>query len=84
MNKLRILLADDHVMIRDGLKLLVNSQPDMEVVGEAGDGRVALQLAQELLPDVVVKHISTRRSPKRLSATSSADAARAAHPPKRL
>ncbi len=58
MNKLRILLAEDHETIRDGLKLLVNSQPDMETVGEADNGRVAVQLAQELLPDVVVMDVS--------------------------
>jgi DNA-binding NarL/FixJ family response regulator len=58
MNKLRILLAEDHETIRDGLKLLVNSQPDMEVVGEANNGLVALQLAQQLLPDVVVMDVS--------------------------
>ena len=58
MSKLRILLAEDHETIRDGLKLLVNSQPDMETVGEADNGRVALQLAQELVPDVVVMDVS--------------------------
>jgi two-component system response regulator NreC len=58
MYKLRILLAENHETIRDGLKLLVNSQPDMEIVGEADNGRVALQLAQELLPDVVVMDVS--------------------------
>jgi len=58
MDKLRILLAEDHETIRDGLKLLVNSQPDMEIVGEADNGRVALQLAQQLLPDVVVMDVS--------------------------
>jgi DNA-binding NarL/FixJ family response regulator len=58
MNKLRILLAEDHETIRDGLKLLVNSQPDMEIVGEAANGRVAVQLAQQLLPDVVVMDVS--------------------------
>ena len=58
MNKLRILLAEDHETIRDGLKLLVNSQPDMETVGEADNGRVAVRLAQELLPDVVVMDVS--------------------------
>ncbi len=58
MTKLRILLAEDHEMIRDGLKLLVNAQPDMEIVGEAANGRVAVQLAQELLPDVVVMDVS--------------------------
>ncbi|HEX7176470.1 MAG TPA: response regulator transcription factor, partial [Pyrinomonadaceae bacterium] len=58
MNKLRILLAEDHETIRDGLKLLLNAQPDMEVVGEAANGRVAVQLAQQLLPDVVVMDVS--------------------------
>lgn len=58
MNKLRILLAEDHETIRDGLKLLVNSQPDMEVVGAAANGRVAVQLAQQLVPDVVVMDVS--------------------------
>lgn len=58
MGKLRILLAEDHETIRDGLRLLVNSQDDMEVVGEAPNGRVAVQLAQELLPDVVVMDVS--------------------------
>jgi two-component system response regulator NreC len=58
MNKLQILLAEDHETIRDGLKLLVNSQPDMEIVAEADNGRVALQLAQEFLPDVVVMDVS--------------------------
>lgn len=58
MSTLRIVLADDHVMLRDGLKSLVNAQPDMEVVGEADDGRAALAKAQELRPDVVVMDIS--------------------------
>jgi len=58
MNKLRIILAEDHETIRDGLKLLVNSRPDMEVVGEADNGRTALQLAEEFSPDVVVMDIS--------------------------
>jgi DNA-binding NarL/FixJ family response regulator len=58
MNKLRILLAEDHETVRDGLKLLVSSQPDMEVVAEANNGRIAVQLAQELLPDVVVMDVS--------------------------
>jgi DNA-binding NarL/FixJ family response regulator len=58
MAKLRVLLADDHAIIRDGLKLLVESQPDMTIVGEAGDGSSAVALAQTLLPDVVVMDIS--------------------------
>ena len=58
MNKLRILLAEDHETIRDGLKLLLNSQSDMEVVGEADNGRAAVHLAEQFLPDVVVMDIS--------------------------
>jgi DNA-binding NarL/FixJ family response regulator len=58
MTKLRILLADDHQTVREGLKLIVNSQADMEVVGEAGDGRLAVARAMELLPDVVVMDVS--------------------------
>ncbi len=58
MNKLRVLLAEDHETIRDGLKLLINSAPDMEIIGEAENGRIALQLASKLLPDVVVMDIS--------------------------
>ena len=58
MNKLRIFLADDHEVIREGLRLLVNSQPDMEVVGEAADGREAAARVGELLPDVAVLDIS--------------------------
>jgi DNA-binding NarL/FixJ family response regulator len=58
MNKLRILLAEDHETIRDGLKLLVNSQPEMEVVAEANNGQTAIQLSQQFLPDVVVMDVS--------------------------
>ena len=58
MSTLRIVLADDHVMLRDGLKSLVGAQADMEVVGEAADGRDALAKARELQPDVVVMDIS--------------------------
>jgi len=58
MNKLRVFLADDHAVLREGLKALVNMQPDMEVVGEASNGRSAWQKARELLPDVVVMDVS--------------------------
>ena len=56
--KLRVLLADDHPIVRTGLKTLVDAQSDMEVVGEAADGRVAWELAVELRPDVVVMDVS--------------------------
>src|SRR5687767_3437039 len=57
-NSLRIVLADDHVTVRQGLKLLIDSQPDMRVVGEAIDGNEALKHAQALKPDVIVMDIS--------------------------
>jgi DNA-binding NarL/FixJ family response regulator len=55
---IRIILADDHVTVRHGLKLLIDSQPDMKVISEASDGSTAVQRAQELKPDVVVMDIS--------------------------
>jgi len=58
MNKLRILVADDHEVVREGLRLLLDAQPDMQVVGEAGDGREACERAQALEPDVVVLDLS--------------------------
>ena len=51
---IRVLLVDDHETVRDGLRLLVNAQPDMTVVGEAGDGRTALDGLIMTKPDVVV------------------------------
>ena len=55
---LRILLADDHVTVRHGLKLLIDGQPDMKVVAEASDGAAAVQQALDVKPDVVVMDIS--------------------------
>jgi DNA-binding NarL/FixJ family response regulator len=55
---IRVLLADDHDILRQGLKLLLGLQPDMQVVGEARTGREAIALAQELAPDVVVMDIT--------------------------
>ena len=55
---IKIVLADDHEIIRDGLRLLIENQSDMELIGEAGDGRAAVQLARELLPDVVIMDIA--------------------------
>ena len=55
---LRILLADDHVTVRHGLRLLVEAQPDMKVVSEASDGKEAMQKALASKPDVIVMDIS--------------------------
>jgi DNA-binding NarL/FixJ family response regulator len=58
MNRLRILLADDHAVVREGLKALISAQADMEVVGEAADGKAAWRAAVELRPDIVVMDMS--------------------------
>ena len=58
MGKLRVFVADDHAVLRDGLKALVNAQPDMEIVGESDNGRMTIQRAKELLPDVLLMDIS--------------------------
>ncbi len=55
---IRILLADDHQIVCDGLRLLIERQPDMEVVGTTGNGRQAVRLVQDLRPDVVIMDIS--------------------------
>ena len=54
---IRILIADDHGIVRTGLKLLLKRVPDMEVVGEAGDGREAVRLAAQLQPSIVIMDI---------------------------
>lgn len=56
--KLRILLAEDHLTVREGIKLLVNAQADMEVVGEAENGEVAIKEAVRLTPDMVIMDVS--------------------------
>jgi two-component system response regulator NreC len=58
MGKLSILLADDHKMVRNGLRTVIETQPDMAVVGEADNGHVAVSLAKQLQPDVVVMDVS--------------------------
>jgi two-component system, NarL family, response regulator NreC len=56
--KLRILLADDHETVREGLRMILNAQPDMQVVATAGDGREAITQAERMTPDVVIMDIS--------------------------
>ena len=58
MHQIRILLADDHAIVRDGLRSLLEKQPDMTVSGEAADGREAVHFAEENSPDVVVMDIA--------------------------
>jgi two-component system response regulator NreC len=56
--RIRILLADDHTVVRDGLRALLEKQPDMTVIGEAADGHDSVRMAEEQLPDVVVMDIA--------------------------
>jgi len=58
MNPIRVLLAEDHNVVREGLRLLLNAQPDIRVIGEATNGRQAVSLAREICPDVAVLDIS--------------------------
>ena len=58
MGKLQILLADDHAVVREGLKRLVDSEADMRVIGEASDGAEAIEKAVQMCPDVVVMDVS--------------------------
>ena len=57
-NKVRILIAEDHATVREGVKLLVNAQADMEVVGEADNGDAAVSETVRLTPDIVIMDIS--------------------------
>ncbi|MGI8524261.1 MAG: response regulator, partial [Nocardioides sp.] len=59
---IRVLVADDHVLYRRGLEMVLGTEPGIEIVGEAGDGAEAIQRAEELLPDVVLMDI---RMPRR-------------------
>lgn len=57
MDSIRVLIVDDHPMVRRGLKSLLSSYPDIQVVGEAGDGATALKAAAELVPEIVLLDI---------------------------
>ncbi len=58
MAPVRILIVDDHAVVRAGLRLLLSADPEMQIAGEAGDGAEALRLARDLAPDVVLMDIS--------------------------
>ena len=58
MSKIRVLLADDHTILRDGIRALLDDQDDMEVVGEAEDGQSTVKMVAHLQPDVVVMDIA--------------------------
>jgi len=61
MKTIRVLIADDHAIVRDGLQQLLKSQPDMEPAGEAEDGQQALEAAKTLRPDVILLDIAMPR-----------------------
>jgi two-component system response regulator NreC len=56
--KIRVLLADDHAVVRQGFRMILAAEADMEIVGEAANGRDAVELAERLLPDVVVMDVA--------------------------
>ena len=55
---LKILIAEDHLIVREGLHVLINQQADMEIVGEAENGKAAIELARKLKPDVIIMDVS--------------------------
>jgi DNA-binding NarL/FixJ family response regulator len=57
-SEIRVLIADDHPIVRQGLRQSIHDEPDLQIVGEAGDGKTALRLIQELLPGIAVLDIA--------------------------
>jgi len=62
-SKVRILLADDHTIFRDGLRKLLEAEPDLEIVGEAGDGADAINMVQQVKPDILLLDLAMPRVP---------------------
>ncbi len=60
MKKIRVLIAEDHTIVRQGLCALLRSEPDIEVVGEASDGSEAVEMAERLNPDIILMDIGMR------------------------
>lgn len=77
---IRVLIADDHAILRSGLRLLIGGQPDMQVVGEAGDFAEAIRLAKELCPEVITLDLTMPDG----SGLAAMDALRAAAPSARI
>jgi two-component system response regulator NreC len=61
MNKIRVLVVDDHTIVREGVRILLEAQPDIQVVGEAADGEDALTQVRELQPDIVLIDLAMPR-----------------------
>jgi DNA-binding NarL/FixJ family response regulator len=57
ISPVRIIIADDHILVREGIQAMLESEPDLEVIGEAADGREALELCRELCPDLVLMDV---------------------------
>jgi DNA-binding NarL/FixJ family response regulator len=81
---IRILVVDDDTLIRTGLRLILDSQDDLEVIGEAGDGAVAVQQARVLRPDVVLMDVQMPRMDGLQATAAITSAGRSDHPAPRV